>query len=136
MGMDVLIGQKYENGRLVNTVNAASDIALQQRFAHYAVQDEKTTFVKKEVFVTIGPSGNKAKHKIVVRHAKDQPFVFACYKDNPDWQEADDDHWFSAAKQAVEKFCATGNYTTKHDPRSEPGQRYNIFVEVDRGISA
>lgn len=133
--IDVLVGQKLVGGRVVNSVDANTDVAMQQRFAHYAVQDERTVFKNKEVVISIGPTGNKAKHKIVLRHGENQPFIFACYKDNPDWHEADDEHWFSAAKQACQKFCATGGYTTIHDPRSEPGQRYNIFVEVDRGIA-
>lgn len=112
------------------------DTVFKQQLAHYAVQDEQTKFVKAEEVVQSGPSGQKQKHKIVLRYAPGQPFVFAAYRDNPEWQEAEDDHWFSTAKKAIDRFCAVKGYTTKHAPRAEPGQPYNVFVEVDRGITA
>ena len=134
--------------------NVEDDQLSRQIRAHRAKKDEREEFTKETVVISTGPKNTASEVVVkyprsaqIIEHKDDLDnvikrervwtngrFVFAVYTDNPNWHRAARDEWESAARNALEKFCALRGATIKMGPRAEDMNRYNIMVEVNNPI--
>lgn len=115
------------------------DVVWRQRQARAAQEkgDAVETFKTEEVEVEDGPEDEKGKRrfsKVILRFAYDSPYIFAVYKDNPDFARRSRQEWTTLATDAIEKFFALRNLRVKMAPKPEDTNRYNVMAETDTAI--
>ena len=111
-----------------NFGESEDDVVARQRREHQAKQYDKAVFHTEAVSIEFGPK--KAKEVINLRFEVGSSYAFACYQDNPAWQERGREEWTAASTEALEKFTAMRAVQIIAGPRPEITNRYNMFVEV------
>ena len=113
------------------------DVVYRQQAAARARQDKSDDYKTTEIEIEAGPKdgqGRRRRTKVKLKYALDGYFVFAVYGENKDFHSLDREEWDAVAKNAIEKFAATGGHQIKLGPRAEDHNRYNFMAEFTRPV--
>lgn len=118
-------------------VDPMDDAVYRHQYEASKRVDKSDDYKNTTIEVEVGPknaTGKRSRTPVVLKYALDGFYIFAVFKDNVPFHSLDREEWEHAAKNALEKFAATGGFQIKLGPRPEDGNRYNFMAELTKPV--